>query len=211
MRVFAKIGLIITILIMGSVTMCAFHKRTVYADPNVAPALVRAKQNGQVLIDALARFYAAHAYYPRSLSELPLDPYTLHGIRYEVWSMNRVYKTLDCAGRAKEFTGLISAISDYERKLEAFRVECVRGYSNFLINSEPIAPKWYVNRGLTIYARFSSQEDRWSVDWCSPPEHQARSSGSDCSHNAFDETLPPGQFTTLHDPARAFSATPDSR
>jgi hypothetical protein len=106
MKVFARIGLLITILIVGSVTMCSFHKRTVYADPNVAPAFARAKADGQPLIDALGNFYAAHAYYPRSLSELPLDPYTLH-VRYEVWSMNRVYKSLECAGRAKEFTGFV--------------------------------------------------------------------------------------------------------
>jgi hypothetical protein len=36
--------------------MCSFHKRTVYADPNVAPAFARAKNEGQPLIDALAHF-----------------------------------------------------------------------------------------------------------------------------------------------------------
>jgi hypothetical protein len=211
MKVFARIGLLITILIVGSVTMCSFHKRTVYADPNVAPAFARVKNDGQPLIDALAHFYATHAYYPRSVSELPLNPYLLHGVRYEVWSMNRVYKTLECSGRAKEFTGFVGAISDYERKLEDFRVECVRGYSNFLIKSEPIAPAWSVNRHLTIFAQFSSQEDRWSVDWCSPPQHPTRGSGPDCSHNAFDETLPPGPYTTVQQPARALITTPSSR
>lgn len=178
----------------------------------MAPALARAKTDGQALIDALAQFYSTHAYYPRSLSELPLNPYTLHGVRYEVDSTNRVYKTLECAGRAKEFTGFVAGIADYERKLEDFRVGCVRGYTNFLIKSEPIAPAWSVNQHLTIFAQFSSQEDRRSVDWCSPPEHGAV--GPDCSHNAFDETLAPGPFTTLttvQRPARALIAIPKSR
>jgi hypothetical protein len=99
--VFTRIGLAVTVLIAGGITMCSINKRPVLADPNVTPAFERDKRLGQPLVDALAGFYAEHAYCPRSLAELQLQRLDAAGFRYEVWGMSRVYKTLECAGRAK--------------------------------------------------------------------------------------------------------------
>jgi hypothetical protein len=83
--VFTRIGLAVTVLIAGGITMCSINKRSVLADPNVTPAFERDKRLGQPLVDALAGFYAEHAYYPRSLAELQLQRLDAAGFRYEVW------------------------------------------------------------------------------------------------------------------------------
>ena len=158
------------ILLIGSVTMCAVNKRAVYGDPDVAPAFERARAEAQPLVDALDGYYAAHAYYPRSIGELVAYHGGMNGFRYEVWSSNRVYKSLDCAGRAREFTGFVAAIPDYERRLEEYRAACVRGYSGFVLKSSPLPTAWQFNRGTVVWAQFASQDARWSVEWCS---HQA--------------------------------------
>jgi len=176
--------------------MCSINKRAVLADPNVTPAFEKDKSLGQPLVDALAGFYAAHAYYPRSLAELQLQRHDEHGFHYEVWGMSRVYKTLECAGRAKNFQGFVATIPDYEQKLEAFRVECVRGYSSFVLKSPLIETTWQYTRALRVWTQFSSQDAQWRVEWCSPQEHQHQP--LDCSRNAFDEAQPPDDYARAH-------------
>jgi hypothetical protein len=192
--IFARIGLLVTILIVGGITMCSINKRSVLADPNVTPAFDNDKRIGQPLVDSLAAFYAAHAYYPRSLSELQLQPLDEHGFHYEVWSMSRVYKTLECAGRAKEFEGFVATIPDYRQKLEAFRLECVRGYSSFLLKSPLIDTAWRYTRSLHVWTQFSSQDAQWRVEWCTPQSRQL----VDCSRNAFDEAQPAEDHARTH-------------
>jgi hypothetical protein len=172
----------------------------------VTPAFEKDKRLGQPLVDALAGYYAAHAYYPRSLAELQrLDE---HGFHYEVWGMSRVYKTLQCAGRSKEFEGFVATIPDYEQKLEAFRLECVRGYSGFLLKSPPIDTAWPYTRALRVWTQFSSQDAQWRVEWCSPQARQP----TDCSRNAFDEAQPADDYARTHySPARPVSLTSNPR
>jgi len=202
MKFLSRIGLLILVLILVPVTTCSFHKRTVYADPNVAPAYAQAKSDGQPLIEALDRFFAEHSYYPRSLSELPINPYALHGVRYEVDSPDRICRSLDCAARAKEFQGFVAAIPDYKAKLTAFREECVRGYSKFVVKSARIRTAWPVNQHLEVYAQFTSADARWSVEWCGPSGRTNHTGNWDCMYSAFDETKPPGPYVTAGMPRR---------
>jgi hypothetical protein len=174
--------------------MCSINKRSVLADPNVTPAFENDKLLGQPLVAALAGFYAEHAYYPRSLGELQPQPRDEHGFRYEVWSISRVYKTLECAGRAKEFEGFVARIPDYQQKLEAFRLECVRGYSGFLLKSPLIDTAWPYTRALRVWTQFSSQDAQWRVEWCTPQARQP----PDCSRNAFNEAEPPDDHAHPH-------------
>jgi hypothetical protein len=192
--IFTRIGLAVTVLIVGCVTMCSINKRAVLADPNVTPAFEKDKGLGRPLVEALAGFYAVHAYYPRSLAELQLQPQDEHGFHYEVWGMSRVYKTLQCAGRAKEFEGFVATIPDYQQKLEAFRLECVRGYSSFLLKSPPIATTWQYTKTFRVWTQFSSQDAQWRVEWCSPQKHQP----PDCSRNVFDEAQSGDDYARTH-------------
>jgi hypothetical protein len=192
--IFTRIGLAVTVLIVGGVTMCSINKRAVLADPNVTPAFEKDKGLGQPLVDALAGFYAAHAYYPRSLAELQLQRHDEHGFRYEVWGMSRVYKTLECAGRAKEFEGFVATIPNYQQKLEAFRLQCVRGYSSFLLKSPLIETSWRYTKTLRVWTQFSSQDAQWRVEWCTPQEHQP----PDCSRNVFDEAQSGDDYARTH-------------
>jgi len=195
--IFTRIGLAVTILIIGGITMCSINKRSVLADPNVTPAFETDKRLGQALVDALAGFYAANAYYPRSLAELQLQRLDQHGFRYEVWGMSRVYKTLECAGRAKQFEGFVATIPNYKQKLEAFRLECVRGYSGFLLKSPLIDTAWPYTRTLRVWTQFSSQDAQWRVEWCTPQARQP----ADCSRNVFDEAQPADDYARTHDSA----------
>jgi hypothetical protein len=204
--IFTRIGLAIVVLIVGGITMCSINKRSVLADPNVTPAFDNDKRLGQPLIDALAGFYATHAYYPRSLAELQLQRLDEHGFRYEVWSMSRVYKTLECASRSKDFEGFVARIPDYQQKLEAFRLECVRGYSGFLLKSPLINTAWRYTKTLEVWTQFSSQDAQWRVEWCSPQQHQPR----DCSRNAFDEAQPADDYARAR-PGRPVSHTSNPR
>jgi hypothetical protein len=192
--IFTKIGLLLTILIVGGLTMCSINKRSVLADPNVTPTFDQDKRLGQPLVDALAAFYAAHAYYPRSLAELQMQRFDEHGFHYEVWGMSRVYKTLECAGRAKQFEGFVATIPDYQHKLEAFRLECVRGYSGFLLKSPLIDTAWRYTKTLRVWTQFSSQDAQWRVEWCTPQSHQP----IDCSRNVFDEAQPAEDYARSH-------------
>ena len=208
--IFTRIGLAVTALIVVGTTMCSINKRTVLADPNVTPAFEKDKRLGQPLVEALAGFYAAHAYYPRSLAELQPQPQPQgdNGFRYEVWGMSRVYKTLECAGRAKDFEGFVATIPDYQQKLEAFRRDCVRGYSSFLLKSPLIETAWGYTKSLRVWTQFSSQDAQWRVEWCSPHEHQPR----DCSSNVFDEAQTRDDYTRDHNSQhRAAGPTPNLR
>jgi hypothetical protein len=206
--VFTRIGLAVTVLIAGGITMCSINKRSVLADPNVTPAFERDKRLGQPLVDALAGFYAEHAYYPRSLAELQLQRLDAAGFRYEVWGMSRVYKTLECAGRAKGFEGFVARIPDYKQKLEDFRLECVRGYSGFLLKSPLIDAAWAYTRALRVWTQFSSQDAQWRVEWCTLQEHGP----FDCSRTVFDEAQSPDDFARTHpSPPRPVSPTPSAR
>jgi hypothetical protein len=190
--ILTKIGLGVTILVVGCITMYSINKRAVLADPNVSPAFDNDKRLGQPLVDALAGFYAAHAYYPRSLAEL--QRHDEQGFRYEVWGTSRVYKTLECAGRAKEFEGFVATVPDYQQKLEAFRLECVRGYSSFLLKSPLIDTTWRYTKALRVWTQFSSQDALWRVEWCTPQEHQP----VDCNRNVFDEAQPEDDYARTH-------------
>lgn len=192
--IFTKIGLAVTILIVGGLTMCSINKRMVLADPNVTPAFEKDKGLGQPLVDALAHFYAAHAYYPRSLAELESQRHDELGFRYEVWGISRVYKTLECAGRAKEFEGFVAGIPDYQQKLEAFRLECVRGYSSFVLKSPLIDTSWQYTKSLHVWTQFSSQDAEWRIEWCTPQHNQRL----DCSRNAFDESQSAEDYERTH-------------
>lgn len=192
--VFSRIGLGITIVIIGCVTMCSINKRAVLADPNVAPAFEQDKLLGQPLVDALAAFYAAHAYYPRSLAELQRQKADDRGFHYEVWGMARVYQSLDCASHAKDFQGLTITIPDYQHKLEKFRLDCVRGYSSFLLKSPLIHTSWAYTKSLRVWTQFSSQDATWRVEWCTPQEHQP----VECNRNAADEALSADDFARAH-------------
>jgi hypothetical protein len=204
---FTRIGLAVTILIAGGITMCSINKRSVLADPNVTPAFENDKRLGQALVDALAGFYAVRAYYPRSLAELQLQRLDQHGFRYEVWGISRVYKTLECAGRAKGFEGFVATIPDYQQKLDAFRLECVRGYSGFLLKSPLIDTAWPYTRALRVWTQFSSQDAQWRVEWCTPQEHQP----ADCSRTIFDEAQTADDYARSHyDPGQP-SLTSNSR
>jgi hypothetical protein len=182
---FSKFALAVTILIVCGITMCSINKRAVLADPNVSPAFEKDRRLGQPLVDALAGFYATHGYYPRSLAELHLRSPDEHGFHYEVWGTWRVYRTLECAGAAKQFEGFVATIPDYAQRLEAFRLECVRGYAAFLLKSPLIDTAWPYTRDLRVWTQFSSQEAQWRVDWCTPQENLP----ADCNRNVFDEAL----------------------
>jgi hypothetical protein len=201
MNLFGKVGAALLVVIIGSLTMCAIQKRSVYADPNVAPAFEQAKLDAQPLIAALEQYFASHAYFPKSLGDLPRGDGKLHGFDYEVWSMYRVYNSLDCAAHSKDFTGFVGAIPDYQQRLSAFRSACVRGYSNFVLKSPPIRTAWQINRSVVAYAQFASQDARWSVEWCN---YRSQPALSDCRRNAFDESVPidgsrpVGRIGTIH-------------
>jgi hypothetical protein len=208
MNLFGKVGAALMVVVVVSLTMCAIQKRSVYADPNVAPAFERAKLDAQPLIAALAQYYASHAYYPKSLGELPRGDGTLYGFDYEVWSMYRVYNSLDCAAQSKNFTGFVGAIPDYERRLTAFRSACVRGYSNFVLKSPQIRTAWQINSSVVAYAQFASQDARWSVEWCN---HRSQPGLSDCRRNAFDESVPIDGSRPVGHIGAIHSAVPDVR
>jgi hypothetical protein len=202
MKLLSRIGLVFMILIVGSVTMCAVQKRAVYADPDVTPAFEQARARAQPLVEALGRYYASHSYYPRSIEALMAHDGGTRGFRYEVWGANRVYRSMDCAGRAREFTGFVAAIPDYEQRLEDFRADCVRGYSSFLLKSPRLPTAWGFNQGTVVWAQFASQDARWSVEWCTSHDHQQLSGFSDCSYTVFDEALGAGTATRVQRPRR---------
>jgi hypothetical protein len=202
MKVLSRIGAVLMMVIVASVTMCAVQKRAVYADPDVTPAYEQVQAQGQPLVEALGRYYASHSYYPRSIDELMTYHGGTRGFRYEVWGINRVYRSMDCAARAKEFTGFVAAIPDYERRLEDFRAECVRGYSSFLLKSPRLPTAWGINRGTVVWAQFASQDARWSVEWCSNHDDQQLSGFSDCSYTVFDEALGAGTANRVQRPRR---------
>jgi hypothetical protein len=195
MSFLGKVGLALVVLIVGSLTMCAIQKRSVYADPNVEPAFEQAKVDAQPLIAALARYYAAHAYYPKSVADLPHVVGQPQRFDYEVWSMYRVYNSLDCADRSKQFTGFVAGIPDYEKRLAAFRSACVRGYSNFVLKCAPIRTAWQINRSVVAYSQFASQDARWNVEWCN---YRSEPALTDCRRNAFDESVPMGASRAVH-------------
>jgi hypothetical protein len=211
MNILSKIGLALVVLIFGCLTMCAIQKRSVFADPNVAPAFEQAKVEAQPLIAALGQYYASHAYYPKSISDVPLSNGNLNGFNYEVWSMFRVYNSLECASRSKDFTGFVAAIPDYEQRLTAFRQACVRGYSNFVLKTPPIRTAWQLNHSVVVYAQFASQDARWSVEWCNVQNHQPNSALLDCSRNAFNESLPAGTSQSVRRTTSFPDAVPNVR
>jgi len=191
--------------------MCAIQKRSVFADPNVTPAFEQAKSEAQPLITALAQYYASHAYYPKSIGDLPQRNGDPHDFNYEVWSMYRVYTSLDCASRSKDFTGFVGNIPDYEQRLTAFLQVCVRGYSNFFLKTRPIRTAWQMNKSVVVYAQFASQDARWSVEWCNVQSHQPNSALLDCSRNPFNESLPPGASQSVTGMTKSHDAAPSAR
>ncbi len=198
-------------LIGTLLTMCTVQKRLVLADPNVAPAFERARADGQGVVSALADYYAAHAYYPKSLGELPDDVDYHQRFNYEVTGMERVYQSMECAGRAKEFTGVTIMVPDYQRRLDQFRAECVRGYSGFALKTRRIQTAWQVNRNVVIYVQFTSLNPRWFVDWCNPPSNQHNTAMLDCSHNPFNEALQPTGTRMAHRASPPVQALPLSQ
>jgi hypothetical protein len=198
-----KFGIVFLIMIGALLTMCTVQKRLVLADPNVAPAIELAKTDGLPVVKALDEYHAAHGYYPRSLGELPLEGGVVQRFNYEVWGLFRVYQSLACAGRAKDFTGFVLTIPDYEKKLDDFLAQCVRGYSAFLLKTRPIQTAWGVNRSVVTYAQFASQNPQWVVDWCSLPQDESNSAQLDCSRSSVNEALPPdGMRRWSHAPLR---------
>jgi hypothetical protein len=184
MSFLSKAGMVIIIVVVVCATMWAIEKRSLYADPNVAPQFERAKADAAPLIAALAEYYASHAYYPKSLGDLPPANTDPRGFIYEVWGMQRVYNSLECAGRSRQFTGFVGASADYERRLAEFRAGCVRGYSSFMLKSPRISTAWQINKGVVAYAEFHSQDAEWSVQWCRDQHPGTR----DCRITVFNES-----------------------
>ncbi len=186
-KIFSRIGLVLVILILGSLTLCSIDKLSLNSDPNVAPAFEQAKLDARTLLGALDEYHAAHGFYPRSRNELPVARNAWHGFLYVVSSMNRVYSSLDCAARAAEFHGpqVLDAASA-QRKM-AFLNECVQGYSNFTLKSPRIETAWRINAPLVAFAQFSSNNGQWNVEHCKngsgPPPAR------DCRRTDFDDDV----------------------
>jgi hypothetical protein len=186
-NVFSKIGLVLVVLILGSLTLCSIDKLSLNSDPNVAPAFEQAKLDAKTLLGALDAYHAQHGFYPRSRNEVPVARNAWHGFLYVVSSLNRVYGSLDCAGRVREFQGPQALDAAYLQRKATFLDQCVQGYSNFTLKSPRIETAWRINASLVAFAQFTSNDGAWNVGHCKnrpgPPSAQ------DCRRSDLDDDV----------------------
>jgi hypothetical protein len=178
-----KIGLAMVIFILASLGMCVAETKLVTADPAVPPALAQAKVDAQPLLAALDAYHLAKGYYPASLSELTASDPSPQKFRYETLGLNRVYRSLACAGKANATNGWHpQPMTAYKAQQDTIRGECVAGYSAFELKSPRIATKWGINASTEVFAKFASQTAAWSVGWCTRGDRGT--SNGDCGVGA---------------------------
>lgn len=177
-----KIAFGLVIAIVASVGMCTAETKMITADPAVQPALAQAKTDAQPLLAALDAYHATNGFYPPSVSDLAVGDANARNYTYETYSINRVYKSLACAGQGKSLAGWHKSPGAYKKQEAAFRSECLSGYSSFVLKSPRIATKWPINSSTVVFAKFTSLTAEWGVGWCN---HSSRGGYSgDCGAGA---------------------------
>jgi hypothetical protein len=183
-KILSGIGLVLVILIIAGIATCSVHSKLLNADEAVAPALDAAAVNSKALLSALEAFHHQHGFFPTHIDDLQARYALPADYVYEVLGMGRVYDSFECAARSAQFYGVVRDPATYHERLTAFLRQCVTGYSAFALKSSRIRTQRNVNSNIVAFAKFSSQDGRWVLDWC---DSKAQPGGGDCRHFPMNE------------------------
>jgi hypothetical protein len=184
-KVLSAIGLVLVILIVGGIATCSIHSKLLTGDVATQPALDAAATASKPLLAALDAYHHRYGFFPANIEALQGQYGLPSDYVYEVVGMNRVYDSFECAARSGEFYGVIKDPGTYHQRLVVFLRECVSGYSAFVLKSPRIQTQRSVNSSVIAFAKFSSQDGRWELDWC---DSRPQPGGADCRHFPMNES-----------------------
>ena len=146
--------------------MCSTRNTMIRNDTAATGALEAVRSEGQPIIDLLYAYHGQKGFFPRNLSELANRTLPFNKFSYETDRFHRVYKSLECTQRQKSFEGW-HPDPGYQGRVDHYINECVTGYSEFTLTSQPLPTSSVLNKGFQVFGAFGSQKPEWIIDWCS--------------------------------------------
>jgi hypothetical protein len=138
------------------------------SDPEVVSLVEQAKQDAKPLLTELDAYQTSHGYYPTSLDALHRRSIATDGFEYVMGG--RVYKSLDCTARGNAAESWHEINGEYKQRKYAFLTECVRGYSDFVLQSRCIKdPSSSYSGERWLLVQFTSVTAEWSPKRCGTP------------------------------------------
>lgn len=120
------------------------------------------------MLAELEAYQASHGYYPTSVDDLHRRSAATDGFEYVMGG--RVYKSLDCSARGNAAESWHQINTEYKQRKYAFLTECVRGYSDFVLQSRCIKdPSSSYSGERWLLAQFTSVTAEWSPKRCGAP------------------------------------------
>lgn len=171
------------ILIVGLWASWYLPNLRVQTDTTSAPDLLAASGKMQPLVEALEKYRADNGFYPTALEKLNANYRSaksgnsgkarMAGILYSAHTEDWILESEACGVREKSLYGWVMERSEkYRKDIAQFKLECVKGYRRYELQSEDFPSDQQSNR-IERWAFYDSQQKEWKVGWCS---HNGRGS-----------------------------------